>query len=81
MESAGRAFALVNGKQERLIRFEGHYFDQRLKEPLRWLAFISWRDALWAYAYAELRKVAQHERPQPSVDDFLKELPAMVWPS
>lgn len=38
VESDGRAFALVKGRQEPLIRFEGHYFDQRLKEPLRALA-------------------------------------------
>jgi hypothetical protein len=29
-ESAGVAFAVVNGRQEPLIRFEGHYFDDRL---------------------------------------------------
>lgn len=38
VESGGRVFALVKGKQEPLIRFEGHYFDRRLKEPLRSLA-------------------------------------------
>lgn len=30
VESAGQVFALVEGKQEPLIRFEGHYFDRRL---------------------------------------------------
>lgn len=43
-------------------------------------AFVSWRDAVWAYAFAELAKVEANERPQPTVDDFLAELPAMVWP-
>lgn len=31
IESAGKVFALVKGRQEPLIRWEGHYFDQRLK--------------------------------------------------
>jgi hypothetical protein len=30
IESAGKVFALVKGKQEPLIRWEGHYFDKRL---------------------------------------------------
>jgi len=30
IESGGRAFALVDGRYEPLIRFEGHYFDRRL---------------------------------------------------
>lgn len=35
VESAGRAFALVGGKREPLIRFEGHYFDRRLPGAAR----------------------------------------------
>lgn len=35
VESGGQAFALVNGRREPLIRFEGHYFDQRLNEEKR----------------------------------------------
>jgi hypothetical protein len=31
IESGGRALTTVNGRQEPLIRFEGHYFDRRLK--------------------------------------------------
>lgn len=31
VESGGRAFAIVEGRREPLIRFEGHYFDRRLK--------------------------------------------------
>lgn len=42
--------------------------------------FIAWRDAVWAYSYAELDKVLNAEREQPTVDAFLAELPAMVWP-
>ena len=30
IESGGRAFAVVAGRKEPLIRFEGHYFDRRL---------------------------------------------------
>jgi hypothetical protein len=30
VESAGKAFAMVGGRKEPLIRFEGHYFDRRL---------------------------------------------------
>ena len=43
-------------------------------------AFVAWRDAVWAYAYAELDKVLAGEREQPSVEDFIGELPQIVWP-
>ena len=43
-------------------------------------AFVAWRDAVWAYAYAELAKVEAGERSQPSVDEFLAELPDIAWP-
>ena len=43
-------------------------------------AFVAWRDAVWAYAYAELEKVESELRPIPSVEDFLAELPAISWP-
>ena len=39
-------------------------------------AFVAWRDAVWLYALAELDKVQAGERDQPSVEDFLAELPA-----
>jgi N-acetylmuramidase/Putative peptidoglycan binding domain len=35
VESGGRAFAVVDGKKEPLIRFEGHYFDRRLEGNAR----------------------------------------------
>lgn len=38
VESGGKAFALVAGRREPLIRFEGHYFDRRLDEDRRALA-------------------------------------------
>ncbi|AWC25444.1 hypothetical protein CO731_04941 [Aminobacter sp. MSH1] len=42
-------------------------------------AYVAWRDAVWVYAYAELMRVETGQRPQPSVIDFLAELPSMVW--
>lgn len=44
-------------------------------------AFVAWRDAVWAYAYAELDKVESGERAMPSVNDFLAELPGIAWPN
>lgn len=35
VESAGRTFAVVDGREEPLIRFEGHYFDRRLTGAAR----------------------------------------------
>lgn len=43
-------------------------------------AFVAWRDAVWAYAYAEMDRVLNAERPQPSVAEMLSELPAIEWP-
>lgn len=42
-------------------------------------AFVGWRDAVWLYAYAELDKVMAGQRDQPSVEEFLDELPAIEW--
>jgi len=44
-------------------------------------AFVAWRDAVWTYAYAELAKVEGGQRPQPTVETILAELPALVWPA
>ncbi|MDP3899439.1 MAG: N-acetylmuramidase domain-containing protein [Mesorhizobium sp.] len=38
IESGGKAFALVQGRREPLIRFEGHYFDRRLPAAKRDMA-------------------------------------------
>ncbi|TCD11342.1 N-acetylmuramidase domain-containing protein [Oricola cellulosilytica] len=35
VESGGRAFAMINGRKEPLIRFEGHYFDRLLDDADR----------------------------------------------
>ncbi|KQV83224.1 hypothetical protein [Rhizobium sp. Root1220] len=43
-------------------------------------AFVAWRDNVWQYAYAELAKVQEGVRPQPTIADFLLELPEMLWP-
>ena len=44
-------------------------------------AFVSWRDDVWVYAYGELDKVSQGLRRQPTIEEFLTELPAINWPS
>lgn len=43
-------------------------------------AFFAWRDAVWAYAYAEFDNVILSERQKPTVADFLAELPEVEWP-
>lgn len=43
-------------------------------------AFVSWRDAVWAHAYAELDKVLNGQRGQPGIGEFIAELPAIEWP-
>lgn len=43
-------------------------------------AFVAWRDAVWAYAYAELDKVQAGQREQPGVEAFLADLPQIEWP-
>lgn len=43
-------------------------------------AFIKWRTAVWKYSYAELARVMAGEREQPTISDFIDELPPLVWP-
>lgn len=43
-------------------------------------AFVSWRDAVWAYAYGELAKVQNGQRPKPTVSEMIAELPEIEWP-
>lgn len=43
-------------------------------------AFVAWRDQVWLYAYAELEKVMTGQREQPTVEEFLEELPKLDWP-
>ncbi len=44
-------------------------------------AFISWRDAVWTYTFQQLAAVISGQRQQPGLEDMIKELPAIVWPS
>lgn len=44
------------------------------------VAFVAWRDGVWAYAYTELAKVQAGLREQPTVEDFLAEIDQIVWP-
>ncbi|PSS59840.1 hypothetical protein C6558_36055 [Ensifer sp. NM-2] len=43
-------------------------------------ALFIWRSAVWTYSTAELAKVLAGERERPSVEVFVAELPAFVWP-
>ncbi|WLR98758.1 hypothetical protein [Shinella sumterensis] len=45
------------------------------------LAFVAWRDGVWAYAYSELAKVQSGQRQQPTVEEFLAEVEPIEWPS
>lgn len=42
-------------------------------------AFVAWRDNVWFYAYGELAKVQAGQRPQPTVEQFLKEIAPIAW--
>lgn len=44
------------------------------------VAFVAWRDAVWAYAYGEMDRVLNGDREQPTIDELLEELPEMEWP-
>jgi hypothetical protein len=43
-------------------------------------AFIAWRDAVYLLAIDTLNKVQSGEMPQPTIDDFLSQLPEIEWP-
>lgn len=44
------------------------------------IAFREWRSLVWAYAYEQLDLVMSGQRAQPTVDEFLLELPALELP-
>ena len=44
-------------------------------------AFRAWRSLVWAYAYEQLAAVKAGERTQPTVEDFLLELPDLELPA
>jgi hypothetical protein len=43
-------------------------------------AFVSWRDAVWSYAYEQLAAVQSGQAPAPTVSGFIASLPAIQWP-
>lgn len=45
------------------------------------IVYIAWRDSIWNYAFQELAKFQIGEREVASTEDFLKELPLIVWPN
>lgn len=45
------------------------------------IAFVAWRDGVWAYAYSELDKVMNGQRTQPTIEEFLAEIDPIDWPS
>lgn len=45
-------------------------------------AFVAWRDSVWVYANTQLAAVSAGEREQPTVQEFIRELPTpegFVW--
>lgn len=44
-------------------------------------AFRAWRSLVWAYTYEQLAAVKAGERTQPTVEDFLLELPELELPA
>lgn len=43
-------------------------------------AFIAWRSTVWSEVYATLAEVQAGERPVPTIDELLADLPAIEWP-
>lgn len=43
-------------------------------------AFVAWRDDVWEYVFAELAKVQAGTRTEPTIEDFIAELPQIAWP-
>lgn len=44
------------------------------------VAFAAWRDDVWAKVFTERAKWEGGLRPQPSIEEIIAELPAMIWP-
>ena len=44
-------------------------------------AGVAWRDAVWAKCYSTLVDVATGVRTQPTVEEFIAELPTIIWPA
>ncbi len=45
-------------------------------------AFVVWRTEVWTFVYAELDKATAvpPQRAVPTIEEFIAELPAIVWP-
>lgn len=50
------------------------------KFALEGQAGVNWRDACWAVGYALMDAVLKGERPIPSVEELIAELPPFSWP-
>lgn len=50
------------------------------KFQLEGRGFRAWRSLVWAYAYEQLALVQNGEREQPTIADFILELPELVIP-
>ncbi len=44
-------------------------------------AFRAWRSLCWAYCYEQLAAVQANQRPQPTVEELLGELPTLLLPA
>lgn len=45
------------------------------------LVYIAWRDNVWIEAYAIMQEVQEGQYPSPSIEEFLLNLPKIVWPN
>lgn len=45
------------------------------------VAFMAWRDAVWAYCYGVLGDVQAGRQTQPTIASLLAGLPSMNWPA
>jgi hypothetical protein len=43
-------------------------------------AFVAWRDAVWMQAYLIMAQVLGRQRPAPTIDALMAELPRIEWP-
>ena len=50
------------------------------KFQLEGRGFRAWRSMVWVYAYEQLQRVNNGEREQPTIADFILELPELVIP-
>lgn len=58
----------------------GYRGDPNAKYAAEAEALFAWRSVVWTYATAELAKVMNGKRQQPTIEALIAELPAFVWP-